>query len=302
MTEPSSTTRAGFVALLGAPNAGKSTLLNALVGQKVSIVTQKVQTTRTRIRGIAIEGESQIIYVDTPGIFAPKRRLDRAMVAAAWGGAADADVVCLLVDAKKGIDEDTARILDGLKDASRPCILILTKVDLVARPSLLGLADELNETGLFSDLFMVSAPENDGIDDLRAFFADKMPPGPWLYPEDQLSDLPQRLMAAEITREKLFLRVHQELPYATTVETENWDARRDGSVRIDQIIFVERDSQKPIVIGKGGRTIKDIGEASRLELEEMFERKIHLFIRVKVRRNWADERERYREMGLDFTD
>ncbi len=295
-------TRCGFVALLGAPNAGKSTLLNALVGQKVSIVTQKVQTTRTRIRGIAIEGESQIIYVDTPGIFTPKRRLDRAMVAAAWGGAADADMVCLLVDANKGVDGDTSQILEGLKESHRSCVLILTKIDLVPRTSLLALTEELNATGLFSDLFMVSAVRNDGIDDLRTFFAGEMKPGPWLYPEDQLSDLPQRLMAAEITREKLFLRVHQELPYATTVETENWEMRKDGSVRIDQIIFVERGSQKPIIIGKGGRTIKEMGETSRQELEEIFGCRVHLFLRVKVRKNWADERERYREMGLDFSD
>ena len=294
--------KCGFVALLGAPNAGKSTLLNALVGQKVSIVTQKVQTTRTRVRGIAIEGDSQIIYVDTPGIFAPKRRLDRAMVAAAWGGAADADVTCLLVDAKKRIDADTQLIIDGLKEAGRLRVLVLTKIDLVERASLLTLADELNETELFSDIFMVSATEGDGIEDLGTFFAGKMLPGPWLYPEDQLTDLPQRLMAAEITREKLFLRVHQELPYATTVETENWESRHDGSVRIDQIIFVERKSQKPIVIGKGGRTIKDIGEAARTEMEMLFERKVHLFLTVKIRRNWADDRERYREMGLDFVE
>ena len=292
----------GFVALLGAPNAGKSTLLNALVGQKVSIVTQKVQTTRTQIRGIAIHGAAQIVFVDTPGIFTPKRRLDRAMVAAAWGGAADADVICLLIDAKKRIDDDTALILEGLKQESRKAVLILTKIDLVPRESLLSLTEELNETGLFDDIFMVSAPQGDGVSDLLDFFAVRMPPGPWHYPEDQLSDLPMRLMAAEITREKLFLRVHQELPYAVTVETENWEARKDGSVRIDQIIFVERDSQKPIVIGKGGQTIKDIGAAARHEMEDLFDRKVHLFLNVKVRKNWSDERERYREMGLDFVE
>ena len=292
----------GFVALLGAPNAGKSTLLNALVGQKVSIVTQKVQTTRTQIRGIAIHGAAQIVFVDTPGIFTPKRRLDRAMVAAAWGGAAAADVICLLIDAKKRIDDDTALILEGLKQENRKTVLILTKIDLVPRESLLSLTEELNETGLFDDIFMVSAPQGDGVSDLLDFFAVRMPPGPWHYPEDQLSDLPMRLMAAEITREKLFLRVHQELPYAVTVETENWEARKDGSVRIDQIIFVERDSQKPIVIGKGGQTIKDIGAAARHEMEDLFDRKVHLFLNVKVRKNWSDERERYREMGLDFVE
>jgi GTP-binding protein Era len=295
-------TRCGFVALLGAPNAGKSTLLNALVGQKVSIVTQKVQTTRTRIRGIALEGDAQLIYVDTPGIFTPKRRLDRAMVAAAWGGASDADVVCLLVDARKRIDLEVQHVLDGLKEAGRKAVLILTKIDLVPRVSLLSLADELNAMGLFTDIFMVSAMTGDGIGDLKAFFAAKVPPSPWLYPEDQLSDIPMRLMAAEITREKLFLRVHQELPYAATVESEQWEERRDGSVAIHQVIFVERDSQKPIVIGKGGRTIKDIGEAARRELENILGRKVHLFLTVRVRKGWGDDRERYREMGLDYSD
>ncbi|MBI1180744.1 MAG: GTPase Era [Alphaproteobacteria bacterium] len=294
-------TRCGFVALLGAPNAGKSTLLNALVGQKVSIVTQKVQTTRTRIRGIAIEGDTQIVYVDTPGIFAPKRRLDRAMVAAAWG-ASDADVLCLLVDARKRIDREVQLVLDGLAEAGRRAVLVLTKIDLVPRASLLSLADELNATGLFTDVFMVSAMTGDGIDDLKRFFAARMPQGPWLYPEDQLSDIPMRLMGAEITREKLFLRVHQELPYAATVETEQWEERRDGSVAIHQVIFVERDSQKPIVIGKGGRTIKDIGEAARRELEDILGRKVHLFLTVRVRKGWGDDRERYREMGLDYSD
>jgi GTP-binding protein Era len=294
-------TRCGFVALLGAPNAGKSTLLNALVGQKVSIVTQKVQTTRARIRGIAIEGDAQIVYVDTPGIFAPKRRLDRAMVAAAWG-AADADVVCLLVDARKRLDPEVRLVLDGLAGTSREAVLILTKIDLVRRESLLSLADELRRAGRFSDVFMVSAVTGDGIGDLKAFFAARMPPGPWLYPEDQLSDMPMRLMAAEITREKLFLRVHQELPYAATVETESWEERKDGSVAVHQVIFVERDSQKPIVIGKGGRTVREIGEAARRELEEAMGRKAHLFLTVRVRKGWGDERERYREMGLDYGD
>ena len=294
-------TRCGFIALLGAPNAGKSTLLNALVGQKISIVTQKVQTTRTRIRGIAIEGDAQLVYVDTPGIFAPKRRLDRAMVAAAWG-AADADVVCLLVDAKKRIDPEVRLVLEGLGETGRKAVLLLTKIDLVPRESLLSLADELNRTGLFTRIFMISAAKGDGVEDLKAFFAESAPPGPWLYPEDQLSDIPMRLMAAEITREKLFLRVHQELPYAATVETENWEERRDGSVAVHQVIFVERDSQKPIVIGKGARTIKEIGEAARRELEQIMERKVHLFLTVRVRKGWGDERERYREMGLDYSD
>jgi GTP-binding protein Era len=299
MTEQ--TTRCGFVALLGAPNAGKSTLLNALVGQKISIVTQKVQTTRARIRGIAIEGEAQLVYVDTPGIFAPRRRLDRAMVAAAWG-AADADVVCLLVDARKRIDPEVKLVLDGLKETGRKAVLLLTKIDLVPRDSLLALADELDRTGMFTDVFMISAATGDGVDDLKRFFAGHVPPGPWLYPEDQLSDIPMRLMGAEITREKLFLRVHQELPYAATVETEKWEERRDGSVAVHQVIFVERDSQKPIVIGKGGATIKAIGEAARREMEEIMERKVHLFLNVKVRKGWGDERERYREMGLDYSD
>ena len=295
------TTRCGFVALLGAPNAGKSTLLNALVGQKVSIVTQKVQTTRTRIRGIAIEGDAQLVYVDTPGIFAPKRRLDRAMVAAAWG-AADADVVCLLIDAKKRIDPDAKHVLEGLKEHGRKAVLLLTKIDLVPRDSLLSLADELNQTGLFTEIFMISAPKGDGIEDLKKFFASRAPAGPWLYPEDQLSDIPMRLMGAEVTREKLFLRVHQELPYAATVETESWEERKDGSVTVHQVIFVERDSQKPIVIGKGGQTIKEIGESARHDLEQIMDRKVHLFLTVRVRKGWGDERERYREMGLDFSD
>ncbi len=299
MTE--NTTRCGFIALLGAPNAGKSTLLNALVGQKISIVTQKVQTTRTRIRGIAIEGDAQLIYVDTPGIFAPKRRLDRAMVAAAWG-AADADVVCLLVDAKKRVDPEVKLVLDGLKETGRKAVLLLTKIDLVPRDTLLALADELNRTEMFSDIFMISAATGDGVADLKRFFAARAPKGPWLYPEDQLSDIPMRLMGAEITREKLFLRVHQELPYAATVETEKWEERRDGSVAVHQVIFVERDSQKPIVIGKGGATIKAIGESARREMEEIMERKVHLFLNVKVRKGWGDERERYREMGLDYSD
>jgi GTP-binding protein Era len=292
----------GFIALLGAPNAGKSTLLNNLIGQKVSIVTQKVQTTRTRIRGICMEGNAQLVFIDTPGIFQPKRRLDRAMVSAAWTGAGDADVVALLVDAERGIDANTKRILDGLQKTKRKAVLIVNKVDLVEKADLLNLTKDLNETELFTDVFMVSALTGDGVADLRAFFASNEPVGPWKYPEDQVSDVSERLIAAEITREKLFLRVHQELPYAATVETTNWFHKKDGSIRIDQVVFVERESQKGIVLGKGGRTVKDIGVAAREELQELFDCKVHLFIQVKVRKNWSNERSHYREMGLDFTD
>lgn len=295
-------TKCGMVALLGAPNVGKSTLINQLVGQKVSIVTRKVQTTRARVRGIAIEGDAQMIYVDTPGIFEPKRRLDRAMVRAAWDEAADADVVSLLVDAERGIDRDTRRIIDGLKKRGGGVILIINKIDAVRRDSLLALTEALAETGIFSETFMVSALNGDGIGDLQAFFAGRMPPGPWLFPEDQLSDVPQRLLAAEITREKLFDQVHQELPYATTVETESWEDKRDGSARIDQIIYVERDGQKAIIIGNKGSKIKEIGSRSRAELEDLLGIKVHLFLRVKVRPKWADERARYREIGLNFVD
>ena len=292
----------GMVALLGAPNVGKSTLINELVGQKVSIVTRKVQTTRARVRGIVIEGGSQIIFVDTPGIFEPKRRLDRAMVRAAWDEAGDADVVTLLADAERGIDRDTKRIIDGLKQRRIGVVLIINKIDAVRRDSLLGLTESLAETGVFSDIFMISALNGDGVDDLRSFFASQMPFGPWLFPEDQLSDVPQRLLASEITREKLFERVHQELPYATTVETESWEDKRDGSARIDQIIYVERDGQKAIIIGNKGSNIKEIGSQSRAELERIIGIKVHLFLRVKVRPKWADERARYREIGLNFVD
>ncbi len=294
--------RCGFFALLGAPNAGKSTLLNALIGQKVSIVTRKVQTTRSRIRGICIEGDAQLVFVDTPGIFEPKRRLDRAMVSAAWAGAADADVVALLVDATRGWDRNTRLITDGLARAHRKAVLVINKIDAVKKDVLLVLASQLQDTGLFSDVSMVSATQGDGVGDLRSFFALKAAPGPWLYPEDQLSDLPQRMMAAEITREKLFLRVHQELPYAATVETESWQNRKDGSIRIDQIIYVERNSQKGIVVGKGGATIKDIGAAARKEMIQIFGCDTHLFLQVKVRKNWSNERSHYREIGLDFVD
>ena len=305
MTEPGDATSAplccGFVALLGAPNAGKSTLLNSLVGAKVSIVTRKVQTTRSRLRGIAVEGASQIVFVDTPGIFAPKRRLERAMVAAAWSGARDADVIALVFDAnRKGIDPDSRLILDGLKDLGRRAILLLNKVDVVKRPRLLELAAKFEAEGLFDRIFMISALTGDGLEDLRAFLAAAMPEGPWHYPEDQLSDLPLRLMAAETTREKLFQRLHQELPYALTVETERWQDFEDGSVKIEQTIYVQRDTQKAIVLGKSGQSIKEIRGDSQKELEEFLGRKVHLFLFVKVRRNWIEDPERYRDWGLDY--
>lgn len=292
-------TRCGFVALIGAPNAGKSTLMNSLVGAKVTIVTPKVQTTRTRVLGIVLRDAAQIVFVDTPGIFEPRRRLDRAMVAAAWQGAADADTVVLLVDAKRGIDGDTRAILDGLAKNKRTAILALNKVDLVKRPVLLALAGELNETGLLTDTFMVSALTGDGVSDLLDHLAGRMPEGPWLYPEDQITDMPMRLLAAEITREQLFLQLHQELPYALTVETEDWEERRDGSVRIAQVVFVQRDNQKAIVLGKGGSRIKSVGTNARKELEALLERRVHLNIFVKVRQNWADDPERFRDWNLD---
>ena len=293
--------RCGFVALLGAPNAGKSTLLNALVGQKISIVTHKVQTTRAQIRGIAIEGESQIVFVDTPGIFQPKRRLERAMVAAAWGGAQDADLVVLLYDAgRKRIDADTRRILDGLKGQKRRAVLALNKIDSIRRDRLLALAAAFEAEGILDRVFMISALTGDGVDDLRRHLAAEMPAGPWLYPEDQLSDLPLRLLAADVTREKLFLKLHQELPYALTVETETWQEFDDGSARIEQTVYVQRDSQKAIVLGKSGRTIKEIRGDAQAELEAMLERRVHLFLFVKVRENWLDDPARYRAWGLDF--
>ncbi|MXN67362.1 GTPase Era [Stappia sp. GBMRC 2046] len=293
-------TKAGFVALIGAPNAGKSTLLNQLVGTKVSIVTHKVQTTRAIIRGIAMHGASQIVFVDTPGIFRPRRRLDRAMVDTAWGGAKDADVVALLIDARKGLDEQNEKILEKLADIKLKKILILNKIDTVKRDSLLALAQLINARTQFERTFMVSALNGDGVSDLVEYFAENVPDGPWLYPEDQASDLPLRMLAAEITREKLFLRLHEELPYISTVETESWQERKDGSVRIEQTIFVERDSQKSIVLGKRGQTIKAISQAAREEISEMLEQPVHLFLFVKVRENWADDPERYREMGLEF--
>lgn len=293
--------RCGFVALVGAPNAGKSTLLNSLVGAKVSIVTRKVQTTRARLRGIAVRGSSQLIFVDTPGIFTPKRRLERAMVAAAWMGARDADVVVLLFDAARTvIDSDTQLILDGLKAQQRRAVLVLNKIDLIKRERLLKLAARFEAQDLFEHTFMISALTGDGVPDLLDHVARAMPEGPWLYPEDQLSDLPLRLMAAETTREKLFRKLHQELPYALTVETERWQDFEDGSVKIEQIIYVQRGTQKAIVLGKKGSKIKDIRSESQAELEDVLGCKVHLFLFVKVRENWIDDPERYREWGLDF--
>jgi GTP-binding protein Era len=293
-------TRCGFIALLGAPNAGKSTLLNRLVGSKVSIVTPKVQTTRTRIIGIAIHGVAQIAFIDTPGIFKPRRRLDRAMVQAAWGGARDADSVVVLVDARRGLDGDTGIIIDGLKKKRREAILALNKIDLVKRESLLPLTAELDGTGVFTDTFMLSALTGDGVDELMGVLAGRVPTGPWLYPEDQLSDIPMRLLAAEITREKLFLRLHQELPYGLAVETESFAERKDGSVRIDQVIYLQRENHKPIVLGKGGRQIKTIGTLAREELAGLLDRKVHLFLHVKVDPKWLDKPGHYHELGLDF--
>ena len=297
-------TRAGFVALIGEPNAGKSTLLNRMVGAKVSIVTHKVQTTRARIRGVAMEGEAQIVFVDTPGLFQPRRRLDRAMVAAAWGGAADADVVVLLIEANRGVTEGVERILEGLAEIGghRRVALAINKIDRVEAPVLLGLSQKMNERFPFAETFMISAERGHGVDTLRQWLAGELPEGPWLYPEDQIADLPMRMIAAEMTREKLTLRLHQELPYQLTVETENWEERPDGSARIDQLIYVIRDGHKGIVLGHKGETIKQVSKASREELEEFLGRRVHLFLQVKVRPNWLDEAERYSEMGLDFKD
>lgn len=298
------TTRAGFAALIGEPNAGKSTLLNRMVGAKVSIVTHKVQTTRARVRGVAMEGEAQIVFVDTPGLFQPRRRLDRAMVAAAWGGAADADVVLLLVEAHRGITEGVERILEGLADIGqgRTVALVINKIDRVQSEVLLGLTKDLNERYEFAETFLISAERGHGVDTLRSWLAKELPEGPWLYPEDQIADLPMRMIAAEITREKLTLRLHQELPYQMTVETENWEERKDGSAKIDQVIYVVRDGHKGIVLGKRGETIKSVSQAAREELKEFLGRKVHLFLQVKVRPNWLEEAERYSEMGLDFKD
>lgn len=295
-----SATRSGFVALIGAPNAGKSTLVNQLVGAKVSIVTHKVQTTRAIVRGIATHDNAQIVFVDTPGIFKPKRRLDTAMVTTAWGGAKDADVVVLLIDAERGIKGDADAILDRLTDVRQPMLLVLNKVDRVKPETLLALAATANERVPFKRTFMVSALTGSGCKDLLDYLAETLPAGPWYYPEDQISDLPMRQLAAEITREKLYLRLHQELPYSSHIETEKWEEKKDGSVRIEQVIYVERDSQKKIVLGHKGETIRAIGQAARTEIAEILEQKVHLFLFVKVRENWGDDPERYREMGLEF--
>ncbi len=297
---PAAATRCGFVALIGAPNVGKSTLVNALVGSKVTIVSRKVQTTRALIRGIVIENNAQIILVDTPGIFLPKRRLDRAMVSTAWSGAHDADLVCVLLDAKSGIDEEADAILNKLATVKHDKILVLNKIDLVPREKLLALAKAANDRLPFQQTFMISALSGDGVDDLRATLAAMVPPGPFHYPEDQMSDAPLRHLAAEITREKIFRQLHQELPYQSTVETDSWTERKDKSVRIEQTIFVERESQRKIVLGKGGATIKSIGADSRKELTEIVGVPVHLFLFVKVRENWGEDPDRYREMGLDF--
>jgi GTP-binding protein Era len=299
MTEAVPSTRCGFIAVIGAPNAGKSTLVNALVGAKVSIVSRKVQTTRMPIRGIAIEGTSQLVFIDTPGIFAPRRRLDRAMVEAAWGGAGDADIVVVLIDAAKGLDEDAERILGRLDATRAELVLVLNKIDRVRKERLLDLARQLNQRISFKRTFMVSALTGDGVGDLKTHLAGAVAPGPWHYPEDEISDTPLRLLAAEITREKLYDRLHDELPYQTTVETTDWTERK-GEVRIEQTIFVARDSQKSIVLGKGGAMVKELSMQARRELAEILEKPVHLFLHVKVREGWENDPERYRELGLDF--
>lgn len=292
--------RCGYVCVLGASNVGKSTLVNRIVGAKVAIVSAKVQTTRARICAIVMEGATQIVFVDTPGIFAPKRRLDRAMVDAAWAGLEGADEVLLVVDAGRKIDDDTRQVIESLQKLKRRACLVINKIDRVAREELLSLTANLNDIGNFSDTFLVSALTGDGVADLRRALAARLPFGAWLFPPDQLSDVPERMLAAEITREKIFAKLHDELPYASTVETESWQERTDGSVRIEQIIYVSKSSQKPIVIGEGGRTIKSIGADSRQELEKIFSRRVHLFLFVKVREKWQDDPQRFREMGLDF--
>jgi GTP-binding protein Era len=300
LAPPTGDTRCGFVALIGAPNAGKSTLINVLVGSKVTIVSRKVQTTRALIRGIAVDGASQMIFVDTPGIFAPRRRLDRAMVTTAWSGAHDADLVGVMIDARKGLEEEADGILARVAEVKAPKLLILNKVDLVAKEALLALASAANAKSTFEATFMISALTGDGVADLKTWLAAHVPPGPWLYPSDQMSDAPLRQLAAEITREKLFERLHQELPYHSTVETEQWKELRGGAVRIEQTIYVERESQRKIVLGKGGATIKAIGEAARKEIAGITEGAVHLFLFVKVREGWGDDPERYRAMGLEF--
>lgn len=297
----SSQTRCGFAALLGAPNAGKSTLLNRLVGAKISIVTHKVQTTRSRVRGVVVDGDCQVVFVDTPGIFTPKRRLERSMVAAAWGEARDADEVLLIVDAtRSNIDRDTRLIIEGLKTRDRTAVLILNKVDLCKREQLLPLAAAFEAEGVFSRVFMISALSGDGAEDVQRYLTERMPEGPWLFPGDELSDLPERLLAAEVTREKLFLNLHQELPYSLTVETEDWQDFENGSARIAQVITVLRDSHKAMCLGKGGRTIKAVREAAQADLETMLGRKVHLFLLVRVRENWLEDRAHYAHWGLEF--
>jgi GTP-binding protein Era len=301
MAEPAaSESRCGFVVLIGAPNVGKSTLVNALVGTKVSIVTPKAQTTRTLIRGIAVDGPAQLILVDTPGIFAPRRRLDRAMVGTAWGGAKDADIAALVVDGRKGVEDEDEAVIRGLAEVRAAKLLVLNKVDVVAKPALLALTQTLNERAAFAAIFMISALTGDAVADLKRWLGAHVPAGPWLYPEDQIADAPLRQLAAEITREKLYLRLHQELPYQSTVETEVWKELKDGSVRIEQTIYVERESQRKIVLGKGGQTIKAIGAAARADIAVAIEQPAHLFLFVKVREGWGDDPERYREMGLEF--
>ncbi|WP_309663964.1 GTPase Era [Tabrizicola sp.] len=299
------TTRAGFVALIGEPNAGKSTLMNRMVGAKISIVTHKVQTTRTRIRGVCMQGQSQIVFVDTPGLFRPRRRLDRAMVKAAWGGASDADVIVLLIEATRGLTEGAQSIIDRLANEmpqDRPVALAINKIDRVKAETLLAIAERMNEAYPFKKTFMISAEKGFGVADLREWLAAEVPPGPWFYPEDQIADLPMRMIAAEMTREKLTLRLHEELPYQLTVETEKWEDKPDGTTRIDQIIYVARDGHKGIILGNKGETIKSIGQSARAEISEFLDRTVHLFLQVKVRPNWLDEPERYSEMGLEFKD
>jgi GTP-binding protein Era len=299
-TGASASRRCGFVALIGAPNVGKSTLINALVGAKVTIVSPKVQTTRMLVRGVATEGDAQLVFLDTPGIFAPKRRLDRAMVKSAWAGARDADIVGVMIDAKRGLDRETGALLEQLAGVRQQKLLLINKVDLVAKPQLLALAKEANERAALEGTFMISALTGDGVGDLKAWLAGHAPAGPWHYPEDQITDAPMRQLAAEITREKLYLRLHQELPYQSTVETDIWKEMKDGAVRIEQTIYVERESQRKIVLGKGGATIKAIGAQARREIAEILEQPVHLFLFVKVREGWGDDPERYREMGLEF--
>ncbi|MBM3537729.1 MAG: GTPase Era [Alphaproteobacteria bacterium] len=293
-------TRCGVAAVMGAPNAGKSTLVNRLAGSKVSIVSPKVQTTRTRVTGIAMEGQAQIILIDTPGVFAPRRRLDRAMVDAAWRGAEDADIVLVLVDAKRGLDEETRAILSGLRERKIEAALVLNKIDLVKRPALLTAVAAINGVHAFGDTFMISAESGDGVADLRTYLAARMPEGPWLYPEDDLTDMPARLLAAEVTREHAFRQLHEELPYSLTVETESWEEQKDGSAKVNQVIYVRKEGQRKIVIGQGGARIKAIGSAARVELQKLLERKLHLFLHVKVAEKWDEERDYFKSWGLEY--